>query len=148
MSVNKKLSNELVEQIRDYYNLGYSCQQTADKFNVGKTTVRSYVDIRTKRILTNEERKAYNVKSVVKRRQKIKEMSVEYKGGSCQKCGYNKSLSALEFHHLDPNEKDFSLSKGGHCSSWEKVKKELDKCILVCANCHREIHDELRNLAS
>ena len=77
------------------------------------------------------------------RQRKLKMKSVEYKGGSCTRCGYNKYYGALEFHHLDPSEKDFNI---GNCksTSFEKVKKELDKCILVCSNCHREIHHELK----
>jgi 5-methylcytosine-specific restriction endonuclease McrA len=70
-------------------------------------------------------------------------MSVQYKGGKCCICGYDKCYDALEFHHLDPSQKDFGLSSNGHTRSWEKVKEELDKCILVCANCHREIHAHL-----
>ena len=77
--------------------------------------------------------------AVQKRRNKTKEILIEYKGGKCEICGYDKNYSALEFHHLDPNEKDFTISKKN--SSWENIKKELDKCILVCANCHREIHN-------
>lgn len=138
-----KLSKELVEQIRSFYNDGNSCQKTADKFGVGKTTVRSYVDVRPRKKLSETERKKKRVESVVKRRKKIKEMAIQYKGGCCQICRYDKYNGALEFHHLDPNEKDFSLGHKGHCTAWEKVKKELDKCILVCANCHREIHGNL-----
>ncbi len=81
---------------------------------------------------------------VQKRRDKIKQMAVEYKGGKCERCQYDKCLSAMDFHHLDPNEKDFGLAKNGHTRSWEKVKLELDKCILVCCRCHREIHEEQR----
>lgn len=137
-----KLSKELIQKIKIYYNEGYSCQATADKFNIGKTTVRRYVDIRPKKFLSEKDRKSNSVNSVQKRRKKIKQMAIDYKGGCCQikNCGYNKCNAALEFHHLDPNEKDFSLSYKGHCTAWEKVKEELDKCILVCANCHREIH--------
>ena len=54
-------------------------------------------------------------------------------------CGYDKNISALEFHHLDPNEKDFTIS-GTKCG-WNDLQKELDKCIMICANCHREIHN-------
>jgi len=46
----------------------------------------------------------------------------------------------LEFHHLKTNEKDFGISQKGYTRSWVKVKKELDKCVMLCANCHREIH--------
>ena len=73
-------------------------------------------------------------------RKQIKVWAVEYKGGKCEKCGYNKCLEALEFHHLNPNEKDFMLSDRNLIWSWTQIKEELDKCILVCANCHREIH--------
>lgn len=74
-------------------------------------------------------------------RRRLKQKAVEYKGGSCIKCGYKKSINALEFHHLEKDEKDFSISRNAN-RKWEIVKKELDKCILVCSNCHREIHDE------
>jgi predicted DNA-binding protein YlxM (UPF0122 family) len=140
---NKKLSKELILKIQEYYDSGYSCQKTADKFKIGKTTVRSYVNVRPKTFLSEKERKKRAVISVSKRRRKIKEMAVEYKGGKCVKCGYNKYIGALEFHHLDPTVKDFAISNSGHCRSWEKVKDELDKCILVCANCHAEIHAEM-----
>ena len=66
---------------------------------------------------------------------------VKYKGGKCELCGYNRSARALCFHHKNPEEKDFTFSN--KVRSWEKVQRELDKCILVCANCHAEIHDGL-----
>jgi hypothetical protein len=74
----------------------------------------------------------------------LKSQMVEYKGGCCVKCGYNKYLGALEFHHLDPSKKDFNPSKLKKYSFDDRVKIELDKCILVCSNCHREIHHELK----
>ena len=67
-------------------------------------------------------------------------MAVEYKGGSCAVCGYNRCIEALEFHHNNSSGKDFSISEKGYTRSWAKVKEELDKCMLLCANCHREIH--------
>lgn len=82
------------------------------------------------------------VEAVTKRRRKVKAMSVEYKGGKCSICGYNKCIDALDFHHLDPKIKEFNPSDNGHTRSWEKQKIELDKCILVCSNCHREIHSQ------
>ena len=143
MSKQNKLSEELVNEIKKYYNEGNSCQKTANKFNVGKTTVRSYVDIRTKVVRTDVERKRDAVIAVSNRRRKVKQMAIDYKGGKCVCCGYKKSNAALEFHHLDQEDKDFSIAKKGHCTSWEKIKKELNKCILVCSNCHKEIHDEI-----
>ena len=76
-------------------------------------------------------------------RRKRKKDLVEYKGGRCEKCGYDKSVWSLHFHHLNSNEKEFNLSKNGNCRSLEKDKKEVDKCILVCSNCHGEIHEKL-----
>lgn len=70
----------------------------------------------------------------------IKKWAVEEKGGKCSICGYNKCIEALEFHHLDPTQKDFILSDRNLILSWKEIKKELEKCILVCSNCHREIH--------
>jgi ribosomal protein L30E len=71
-----------------------------------------------------------------RRRTKIK--IVEYKGGCCQICGYKTCLKALELHHIDPNQKEFVIS--GITKSWNKIKTEIEKCILVCSNCHQEIH--------
>ena len=53
-------------------------------------------------------------------------------------------MRALEFHHLNPEEKDFGISKT-LTRSMDSLRKEVDKCILVCSNCHAEIHDELFN---
>jgi len=65
--------------------------------------------------------------------------AVLYKGGKCQKCDYDRCYASLDFHHRDPTQKDgvWNKFKG---RSWAKIKKELDKCDLLCANCHREEH--------
>lgn len=81
-----------------------------------------------------------NSEKVQKRRDKVKQMALEYKGGKCQICSYNKCAAALTFHHLDPSQKDFGISDKGYTRAWEKVKAELDKCILLCQNCHAEVH--------
>lgn len=73
----------------------------------------------------------------------LKKKCVEYKGGQCVTCGYDKCIGALEFHHLDPISKDFTIAHLRSYSFSKKVTTELDKCILVCANCHREIHSGL-----
>ena len=83
--------------------------------------------------------KKCSVDAVQKRREQIKLMSVDYKGGKCEICGYCKCVNALEFHHVDEN-KDFGIGEKGYTRSWDKVKKELDKCMLLCSNCHRETH--------
>lgn len=86
--------------------------------------------------------KPCNSKRMGSIQRKTKQKCLDYKGRKCCICGYNKSTRALCFHHLDPNEKDFAISKY-RTHAWDKVKAELDKCLLVCANCHAEIHDGL-----
>lgn len=53
-------------------------------------------------------------------------------------------MEALEFHHLASARKDFGISSKGYTRSWKKIQEELDKCILLCANCHREAHSTLQ----
>jgi 5-methylcytosine-specific restriction endonuclease McrA len=88
--------------------------------------------------------KKCRVDAVNKRRKLLKLKAIEYKGRVCQYCGYFKCVDALEFHHAIPGEKDFSISGTGVTRSWDKVRAELDKCILLCSNCHREAHFNLR----
>ena len=84
-------------------------------------------------------------RDIKKFRKNRKELMLKGFGGKCQICGYNKCNSALEFHHINPEEKDFTFSNT-LLIQWEKVKEELKKCICVCANCHREIHEGLINI--
>ncbi len=80
--------------------------------------------------------------AVSKKRKNNKIKLVEYKGGKCEICGYDKCIDALEFHHINPKEKEIAISSG-NIKSFETLKKEVDKCILVCSNCHKEIHYKL-----
>lgn len=95
---------------------------------------------------TYADRREELIKAVAKRRRKIKAMAITYKGGCCQICGYSKFQGALDLHHLNPKEKTFSIGEKGYTRSWERVRLELDKCMLVCANCHREIEGGIINL--
>jgi hypothetical protein len=67
----------------------------------------------------------------------VKERAVAYLGGKCLCCGYNRSLAALGFHHRDPRQKDFEISSR---MSWAAIEPELQKCVLLCSNCHAETH--------
>ena len=69
----------------------------------------------------------------------IKRLCVEYKGGKCIRCGYNEFQSGLQFHHLDPRQKEFNIATKKSLS-FDALKSELDKCILLCANCHFSFH--------
>ena len=87
-----------------------------------------------------------NKDAVNRRRRRAKIRAFEYLGGVCCKCGYKKNYAALDIHHITPLEKTLNSSGRSRCydGSWEKIKKELDSCILVCANCHRELHNPER----
>jgi len=154
--------------LKTYIEQGYSTQDIALSENVGKTTVRYWLKkfgLKTKNYKNQIELKRpkkcsvcgetdpskfYGNKRTIcgkchcsyttKKGKENKEKAVEYLGGKCIKCGYNKCIEALDFHHTDKSKKDISFkSKRGW--SWTRLKKELDKCILVCSNCHREIHN-------
>lgn len=75
-------------------------------------------------------------------RYNLKRRLIYVMGSKCQICGYDKCQSALEFHHINPQEKDFTFSKNANIA-FSKAIEEVKKCILVCANCHREIHEGL-----
>jgi transposase len=86
--------------------------------------------------------------AVVRRRRKVKRLLVEEAGGRCQICSYDRCVSALEFHHLVPAEKSFSLSHRGVARSIEKARAEASKCVLLCANCHAEVEAGLVSLTA
>lgn len=74
-------------------------------------------------------------------RKRTKEVIIKSMGGKCQICDYDKFSAALELHHIDPKEKEFGF--GGiraNPQSFEKMKAELRKCVLLCSNCHKEVH--------
>lgn len=77
--------------------------------------------------------------SVTRNRRRRKKHLVELKGGKCEICGYDKCQRALQFHHLNPSEKQFGISSKGLTHSKIKMEEEVKKCMLVCANCHAEI---------
>ena len=86
----------------------------------------------------NETRK--HQKTILRRSMKLQ--TIKLLGGKCSICGYNRCIDALEFHHENPKEKEFKLGSG-NTISWKEYKAEISKCILVCSNCHKEIHSEL-----
>jgi transposase len=77
--------------------------------------------------------------SVSRRRRRLKQQLVREAGGACSLCGYSSCLAALEFHHLIPSEKAFSLSEEGVTRSLARARAELKKCVLLCSNCHAEV---------
>ncbi|HZQ10794.1 MAG TPA: hypothetical protein VFD70_29725 [Anaerolineae bacterium] len=82
------------------------------------------------KVCTNDE--------AINRQRRLKQKAIEYKGGRCQICGYDRCNAALEFHHLDKSNKIKGIGKI-RSTIFEKVKPELDKTVLLCSNCHREL---------
>jgi hypothetical protein len=95
---------------------------------------------------TYASRPKYLQEAVKRRRIKLRIMAREYKGNKCIICGYDKCPRALSFHHKDSKIKGFGISSKGLTRSWEKIKSEIDKCVLICSNCHMEVHDGITQL--
>lgn len=79
-------------------------------------------------------------------RKRVREDVIEAHGGKCTICGYDRCIRSLHFHHLDPSTKSFTIGKNTRISARNKIYEESKKCILVCSNCHGEIHDGLIDL--
>ena len=137
-----KVDDTMIEKINQLYEELKSTRKVAKILGISRDSVIYHKKDTIKTILTDGELRNNRVKSVVEWRVRTKQKLVDYKGGECCRCGYKKETKALTFHHLEPNKKDFNIS--GKSWSFERLKKEVDKCILLCANCHIEIHEELR----
>ena len=136
----KSITDSELKEIQSFYDDGNSLRDCQKKYGYCRGTLIKYLDTRPvgQNKLTEEERKNRRVKSVVSWRSRTKQKLVDYKGGKCIKCGYNKYNGNLAFHHLDPSKKDFTIT--GKSIAFEKLKLEVDKCELLCHNCHGEVH--------
>lgn len=127
----KELTPELKKEIQKKYDEIGNIKKIAKIYHISYQRLKKFIIFKNKiKVKRKRDTSSY--------RQRIKKQMIEYKGGKCKICGYNKCIEALDFHHLNPNEKDFNISGG--TKSFKNLKPEIDKCILVCANCHREIH--------
>lgn len=88
------------------------------------------------RVRDKERYRTWQKRTRLERKRKL----VEMHGGCCSKCSYKKCLAALEFHHTDPSNKKFGLAEKGLLKKWNDLVEEAKKCILLCANCHKELH--------
>jgi DNA-binding CsgD family transcriptional regulator len=130
----------LKDEIKNYYK-DHTTKETALHFNISESSVKKYKD--NKRIeLTLEEKKERQYLYLQDFRQKLKDKCIEYKGGKCEICGYDKCNRSMDFHHRDPNEKDFGIGSY-KILNWNKIKNELNKCDLLCKNCHGELHEKI-----
>jgi transposase-like protein len=85
--------------------------------------------------------------AVARRRRKVKATLVAEAGGRCCVCGYDRSVRALSFHHLDPSEKRMALAARGLVLSLDTMRAEAQKCVLLCANCHAEVEAGIISLS-
>lgn len=121
---------------RDWLYNKYVCErltekQIADICNgAPKEVIRHYL----KKFKIHRKRMP---KASQRRRNKV--AALNYKGGVCALCGYDRCNKSFEFHHVEPVKKRFTISQGLQ-KQWQYLKRELDKCILLCKNCHVEVH--------
>lgn len=133
-----RLSDEQKQKLQILYNELGSVKKVSKISGNSVETILKY--IKTKK----RTKKFTNSETVILWRKRTKLKLIEYKGGCCEICGYNKCSRALQFHHTEPEKKDFQIS--GKSLSFNKLKNEVDKCILVCSNCHAEIHEGILKL--
>lgn len=96
---------------------------------------------KTEKVPAPVQVKENSPKKVIKVKENRKRRLVKLGGGECKKCGYKKTQRALSFHHLNPEEKSFCLSKNNLKKPWKTIKKEFKKCDLLCLNCHAEVEE-------
>lgn len=123
-----------------------SVQRKAQEMGISRPRKKFSVEkLRVRQKRANDKFYLQNNKKIYlrkkRRRHDIKRELISLKGGECEMCGYNKCISALEFHHKGKN-KDGHLTTIIKNSSKQKALKEVEKCILLCANCHRELHSK------
>ena len=149
----------MIEEIQKLLNQGLNYSEISDIVKLHRTTISKLVKA-NKLIVVRKTKNIYciicnkdlgvNKKNNTKcktcftrlRRLRIKIKSVKYLGGKCVKCGYDENIAALTFHHIDPSTKEFTISSKKHSKSWNEVLNELDKCIILCANCHYIEHSK------
>lgn len=133
-NIKSKPTEQDIITINAKYKEGLTLSQIEKFVPFKRHTISKYI--------TEKKKTVTKCEAVVSWRKRRKKDLVEYKGGKCEKCGYNKSVEALQFHHINPLDKDFTIS--GKSWSFEKLKEEVDKCIMLCANCHLEEHERLK----
>jgi DNA-directed RNA polymerase subunit RPC12/RpoP len=84
----------------------------------------------------------WNKRTAQSGKDKVQQLKTEA-GGRCSRCGYDRCMDALEFHHTDPTQKEFHLGEARGLNI-DKLRAELSKCLLVCRNCHTELHAAMK----
>ena len=133
---------DLKNNILELYNNGVPLTNIADVLKVRWVDLKKFFVALNLPLVIEHKLSGYEL--VRRRRRNLKLMLAIYVGNKkCKRCGYDKCLVAMDFHHLDPKKKELNISG---CNSWKKLKIESEKCILLCANCHRELHAGIWNV--
>lgn len=133
--------NKRLRQMKQYYKENY--EEIRKQNNEYYKAHKEQISNRSRQYYKEhfEEKKEYD-------KQRIKEKYLficNYKlSRGCSVCGYNKCASALDFHHKE-NGKEISVSQMIRKKGLKAIKEEIKKCEVLCANCHRELHEKLRN---
>ena len=126
------------EKIKQLSSQGKSHREIAKELKCSKSLISYYL---------NPEGKTKNSERRNKNRFRLKKEYKDSSGAKCQFCGYDKCQNALHFHHIDPKTKKFAVSDAiSNGYPKEEIEAEIKKCVLVCANCHTEIHANLIKL--
>lgn len=150
------------QQAIDLHKQGFLKREIAEQLNIGYSTVKLYTkglptvrpnskfvcrdckDTNTENFFPGTPyycKTCWNQRTYKKQKETVLDYMLSRGGARCQQCGYDRCIGALEFHHRNPTEKDPSWNRGWKI---DKLKIELDKCDILCANCHREVHAEMR----
>ncbi len=123
------MKEEIVKIKKENPEMGY--KKIASLVGCSHNTVKYH--------LSESVRKYFAIRRQANRRKAKTDIKEKF-GGKCSICGYGKCLDALQFHHLDPKKKHGKVMEILTRLSKEKGLKEAEKCQLICANCHAEIH--------
>lgn len=147
MSTENKRCNKCQQEKEHYSYQKYMCK---DCFSIYKKKHHNVQKIIKERKGIIEKRNGKRISDYqIKLKEyllKLKQDLINHLGGCCSNCGYNKSIYALEFHHRNPSEKEFSIgvimNRKGYLNveQLKKLMKEVDKCKVLCCNCHKELH--------
>lgn len=145
------------KELINYINEGFSHRKIAKEKGISQSTVKywlnkynlktikpihKYCELCGNKIkqYNNGNRKRCGSCNTRIRRYRTKKRGVEYLGGKCVRCNWSGNIAAFEFHHID-NNKEFNIGSANN-KSWDILKKELNKCELLCSNCHRIEHSK------
>lgn len=126
------------EKIIELHNLGYSQKEIALSVGCSVTNVGYHLNQKI-RLRVNRKRREDRLRAMEFLKIKC--------GGKCKICGYSKCLKALDFHHINPNNKIESINILLKRYSFSKAQKEIKKCVLLCCRCHREVHEGIVHLS-